>query len=136
MINHKNGALEDLGAIIGFESTSRLCALLGGGSYWIPVEADTANPIARIVGEAKMRRLVAEFGGQTIFIPVNDEFERMRVLRQVVKLVQNGFSATAIAELTMLTERQINRYRVQAEELGLLPMVMGPERRATPESAS
>jgi len=72
-----------------------------------------------------MRHLVNEMGGQTVWIAGGEEFERLRNMRLVAKLLRMGIKTEAIADLTAMSSRQVARYRVQAEELGLVPVVLG-----------
>jgi len=125
MTEKLNGSLEEFGAIIGFEATARLSSLLGPGHIYIPDRIIVDHPITRIVGPAKMRHLVNEMGGQTVWIAGGEEFERLRNMRLVAKLLRMGIKTEAIADLTAMSSRQVARYRVQAEELGLVPVVLG-----------
>jgi len=120
-----NGSLEEFGAIIGFEATARLITLLGPGHIYIPNDASEDHPITRIVGITKMRHLVNELGGQTVWIAGGEELKRLRLTRKIAHLMRMGLSPAVIADLTDLSERQVYRYRVRAEELGLVPVVLG-----------
>lgn len=125
MTEKLNGSLEEFGAIIGFEATARLSSLLGPGHIYIPDRIIVDHPITRIIGPAKMRHLVEAMGGQTVWLAGGEEFERLRTVRLVAKLLHMGVKVPAIADLTATSPRQVARYRVQAEELGLVQVVMG-----------
>ncbi|PAS92236.1 MAG: hypothetical protein CGU28_16890 [Candidatus Dactylopiibacterium carminicum] len=119
-----NGLAEDLGAILGFEATSRLLAVYGGGTLYIPNEASEKHPIAAVIGLPAMRHLCEEFGGQILRVPEHDEFRRLRLVRSVARLLSLGLSYSAVADSLGVAPRQVQRYRQQAEEIGLLPYVM------------
>lgn len=125
MTEKLNGSLEEFGAIIGFEATARLSSLLGPGHIYIPDRLILDHPITRIIGPAKMRHLVEEMGGQTVWIAGGEEFERLRTVRLVAKLLRMGVKTEAISDLTATSARQVARYRAQAEEMGLVPAVLG-----------
>lgn len=119
-----NGLSEDIGAIIGFEATSRMLAVFGGGFLYVPDEASENHPIALVVGYRQMQKLCADFGSQTLRIPDNEEYRRLQRVRSVAQLVKTGYAPDSIADILGISTRQAVRYRAQAEEYGLLPMVM------------
>lgn len=127
MTEKLNGSLEEFGAIIGFEATARLSSLLGPGHIYIPDRIIVDHPITRIIGPAKMRHLVEEMGGQTVWIAGGDEFERLRKVSLVAKLIRMGIGTRVICEMTGISARQVALYRAKAEEMGLVPTVLGAE---------
>lgn len=120
----QNGIMEDLGAAMGFEATNRLIAIFGGCSLYVPQCIDSDHPIVRVVGAKPAQRLAAEFGGETLNLPDNDEFSRLRRTRQVARLLRAGLNPRDVATLVGCSTRHVRRYRTEAEEIGLLPMIL------------
>lgn len=125
----QNGVIEDIGGLIGFEATNRLLAIYGGQRLYIPGAASETHPIAKVIGLRGMQHLCSEFGSQVIYVPENEEFKRLRSMRTVAKLLTDGYALEVIAGICGVTTRQAHRYRVQAEEVGLIERVMGPGKR-------
>lgn len=119
-----NGQAEDFGALIGFEATNRLLAVFGGTQLYVPESATEDHPIAKVVGFRQMQLLCEEWGAQIVSIPENEEFRRLRCLRSVASLIKAGHPTDSIASILGMSNRQVQRYRAQAEEIGLLPMIM------------
>lgn len=121
-----NGLIEDIAQEIGFEATMRLIAIYGGRSpIYIPGEAPEDHPVTRVIGSSAMRRLCESIGPTHLRVPDLAEFQRLRTLRSISNLVVSGYTVDAIGTLLGLSARQVHRYRVQAEEIGLIPTVLG-----------
>ena len=124
----ENGVLEDIAAVIGFGATTRLVALFGSAprpaNLLIPVDAHPDHAITRAIGEPAMRRLVAEWGGQVLHLSMDADFHHARLLRAVAAMLKSGMPAKDVAGVVGLTERQIRNLRTEAEEIGLLPLVL------------
>lgn len=119
-----NGIMEDLGAAMGFEATTRLIAVFGDASLYVPQQIDEAHPIARVVGINAAQRLVADFGGETINLPANEQYDRLIRVRTVARLLRKGVTTRDIGQLVGLSTKQVGRYRAEAEEIGILPVVL------------
>jgi len=123
-MDYQNSIMEDLGAIIGYHATNRLIAVFGGASLYIPAQIDASHPIARVTGAPAAARLVEAFGGETLAnLPDNEEFYRLRRIRQVAGLLRGGMSPREISTMVGVSTKQIGRYRTEAEEMALLPLV-------------
>lgn len=120
----ENGLLEDVAAVIGFTATMRLVALFGPGRLQVPVAAHADHAITRGIGEPAMRRLVAEWGGQSIELSGNADFHHARLVRAVACMFQAGMSPKDIGGVVGVTERHLRRLRTEAEEMGLMPLVL------------
>ena len=127
-MREQNGVLEDISAVIGFTATTRLVALFGSGpeprGLLVPVEARADHAITLAIGMPAMQRLVAEWGGQVIKLCSNSDFHHARLLRAVAVMLKDGMSPKDIAGVVDLTERQVRRLRVEAESIGMLPLVL------------
>lgn len=123
-MEYQNGIMEDLGAIIGCQATNRLIAVFGGASLYVPARIDADHPIARVTGLSAAARLAEAFGGETLAnLPDNEEFYRLRRVRQVAGLLRGGLSPREISTMVGVSAKQIGRYRAEAEEIGLIPLV-------------
>jgi hypothetical protein len=121
---YKNGIAEDLGAILGYSAATRLMALYGGQKIYIPQNPDSAHRLAKLLGTSGFFALCEEFGGDLIKIPSNVEFDRICLIRAVAEMIQTGRRINDIAATLGMSMRQVANYRVQAEQLGILPMVL------------
>ncbi|WP_287995351.1 helix-turn-helix domain-containing protein [Acidiphilium sp.] len=128
----QNGVLEDISAVIGFTATTRLVAMFGPGKLLVPVAAHPDHAITLAIGQSAMRRLVAEWGGQVLELCMNADFHHARLVRAVAIMLKDGMPPKDVAGVVGLTERQVRRLRSEAEEMGLLPLVLRskPTRRA------
>lgn len=117
------GIFDALSDKIGATSALRLIALFGGASLYVPDAASTEHPIGRAIGREPMEILCAVWGGQTIDLPQLDEFDRLRRVRKVARLLSACHSPSDIAKLLGISYRQVTNYRAQAEELLVLPLV-------------
>jgi len=124
MTEHTNGIAEDLGAILGYSAATRLMALYGGQKLYIPQRPDPEHKLCKLLGAAAMDNLIAEFGGGNLKIPSHVEFDRLCLVRAVADLIQSGRRVNDIAQTLAMSVRQVANYRVQAEQYGLLPMVL------------
>lgn len=124
----QNGILEDISAVIGFHATTRLVALFGEPdrprNLLIPVEPVQDHPITLAIGLPAMRMLVREWGGQVIALCANADEDHAWLVRAVAAMIGNGMPAKKISGIIGRTERQVRRLRSEAEELGLLPLVL------------
>ncbi|MFT3758448.1 hypothetical protein [Thauera sp.] len=123
--DHENGFAEDLGAVLGFSAACRLIAVFGRQVIYVPTTPHPQHALTLLLGANAAARLCAEVGGQTVRIPGNEEFFRLRKMREVAELAKMGFSERAIAhgikEKNGRSVRHIRRYRLAAQTLGLLP---------------
>jgi len=76
------------------------------------------------IGAPAMRRLVAEWGGQVLKLCMNADFHHARLVRAVASMIKEGISTKDVADVVGRTERQVRNLRVEAEEIGLLPLVL------------
>ena len=120
----ENGVLEDISAVIGFTATTRLVAMFGPGKILIPVEPHSDHVITQSIGEPAMRALVNEWGGQIIELCMNADFHHARLLRAVASMFKAGMSAKDVAGIVGLKERHVRRLRGEAEDIGILPLVL------------
>lgn len=119
-----NSVLEDICGEIGFTATIRIVALCGGGTLYVPTAAEEGHPMALAIGLSAWRRLVALWPGETLDVPLNAEYHHATRLRAVAALIQSGMAVKDIGGVVGLTERQVRRLRAEAEEIGLLPLVL------------
>lgn len=127
-MREQNGVLEDISAVIGFNATTRLVALFGSGpeprQLLVPVEARADHAITLAIGMPAMRRLVQEWGGQVIRLSANTDFHHACLLRVVASALKDGMSPKALAGVVGLSERQVRNLRIEAESMGLLPLLL------------
>lgn len=127
-MREQNGVLEDVSAVIGYQATTRLVGIFGSApeprKLLIPVEARPDHAIALVIGMPAMQRLVDEWGGQVLKICSNSDYHHLRRVRAVANMVKGGMSAKDVADELEITERQVRRLRIEAEEIGLLPLVL------------
>ena len=120
-----NSILEDICAEIGWGATRKLVAIYSGKKIYIPAEVTDQHPFAQLLGEPAFKRLVSAFGGgDSIAIPTDHEYDTLRLLPSLAKLIASGSSVRDIALRTGYSERQVRNLRVCAEEIGLLPVVV------------
>ena len=119
-----NTMLEDVSAVIGFRATTRLVGVFGPGKLLIPVAPHPDHAITLAIGDSAMRRLVAEWGGQVLELCMNADDDHTWLVRGVAAMLKAGMPAKRIAGIVGLTERQVRRLRCEAEEIGLLPLVL------------
>ena len=130
MNQQPNGILEDVCAEIGFTATMMLCAIHGGKSLYVPAAVTSEHPLAKLLGKSAFKALTLGFGGETMAVPRGEEFERWRRVRQVSELLSKGFTTRDVARALMLTPHQVRNLKSDAEDLGLMPMVMTQEPRS------
>lgn len=127
-MREQNGVLEDISAVIGFTATTRLVAIFGSGpdpkNLFIPVEANPDHAIAMAIGMSAMRRLVDEWGGQVIALCAHSDLHHVRLVRAVANMLKGGMPPKDVAIVVGLTDRQVRRLRTEAEEIGLMPLVL------------
>lgn len=119
-----NGVLEDIAAVIGFGATTRLVAIFGPGNILVPVDAKEDHPMTLAIGLPAMRRLVAEWGGQILTLSLNSDYHHARLLRGVSAMLNIGMPPRDVAGIIGTTERHVRRLRIEAEEMGILPLVL------------
>jgi hypothetical protein len=116
--------IDQLGEIIGAVATLRMLALFGNTFLHIPKTMPETHVIARCIGLPAARKLSERFAGEKLAIPSGEQsFLRLVRVRRTAALLRAGTSPSDIALLIGLGRRQVRYYRVEAEELGLLPMV-------------
>ncbi|KVW92622.1 hypothetical protein [Thiobacillus denitrificans] len=120
----QNGVLEDISDVIGFTATTRLVTIFGPGNLLVPVKPHPDHAITMAIGAPAMRRLVAEWGGQVLKLCMNADFHHARLVRAVASMIKEGISTKDVADVVGRTERQVRNLRVEAEEIGLLPLVL------------
>lgn len=114
-----HGLIEDLGAELGCEATLRLIAVFGGASLYVPCDPTPGHPLECVLGRSAFARLVNGWGGLSISIPVGGEFDRLRRLRRVARLLSTGLSVPQVAQEVGLTERHVRNLGRQAARLKL-----------------
>lgn len=108
-----NGLIEDLGAIMGMEASLRLLALYGGSSLYVPLEVTCNHPLALVLGLRPFQRFVDEYGGEVLSVPANTEYDRLRRVRKVVRLLHDGVDVNEIARRLEITPRHVRNLRRQ-----------------------
>lgn len=124
-----NGMAEDLGAVIGFSNTVLVCGIWGGKTLYVPEKVTAGHRLETLLGATAFRNMVDEWGGTTIDIPGLSDFRRWRRIRKAAELRVAGRSLHSIALLTGVTYQQVKNDIRTAELLGLIPPVLGAERR-------
>lgn len=119
-----NGNAEDLGALLGLSAATRLMAALGTELVYIPETAPEGHRLENILGRSAYLRLCREYGTETLRIPSNAEAERIGLIRAVASMIKLGRRIPDIATTIDMSARQVMRYRVEAERLGFLDMVI------------
>lgn len=119
-----NGVLEDICGVIGFGATTRLVAIFGPGNVLVPVDARPDHAMTLAIGEPAMRRMVAEWGGQILTLSLHADYHHARLLRAVAAMLKIGMPPRDVASIIGQTERHVRRLRREAEEMGLLPLVL------------
>lgn len=120
----QNGVLEDISAVIGFTATTRLVAIFGPGKLLVPVDAGADHAISLAIGHPAARALSAEWGGQVLDLCFHADYHHARLVRAVANMLKGGMPTKDVAIVIGLTERQVRNLRTEAEEMGLLPMVL------------
>lgn len=105
--SQRNTVLEDLAAEIGLRATVLLAAWWGGKNIVVPDTRPERSVIAKVIGEDAARRLSAAYAGEQIFIPRLNWFEEIRKARQVYNLRARGFAFDEIAQIMVLTRREV-----------------------------
>lgn len=103
----RNTVLEDLAAEIGLRATVLLAAWWGGKNIVVPNTRPERSVIAKVIGEEAACRLSAAYPGEQIFIPRLNWFEEVRQARQVYNLRARGFAIDEIAQIMVLTRREV-----------------------------
>lgn len=120
----KNGVLEDISAVIGFTATTRLVAIFGPGKLLVPMEAGADHAITRAIGLPAARALSVEWGGQVLELCFHADYHHARLVRAVANMIKGGMPTKDVAIVVGLTERQVRNLRTEAEDMGLLPLVL------------
>ena len=115
--------IDEIGAAIGTTATMRLLALFGGTNLYIPEKIDADHLIARAIGLPAAQRLSAMFAREQIELNDAEEFHRLQRVRRVAGLLRAGQPIRDVALLVGISAKQVGRYRVEAETMGLMPMV-------------
>ncbi|WP_049780328.1 hypothetical protein [Aromatoleum aromaticum] len=115
--------IDDIGAAIGTTATLRLLALFGGTRLYVPETLDADHVIARALGLEPAQRLSAVFAREQLDLADAEDYLRLRRVRRVAGLLRAGAGARDVADLVGVSTKQVGRYRAEAEEIGLLPMV-------------
>lgn len=115
--------IDEIGAAIGTTATMRLLALFGGTNLYIPEKIDADHLIARAIGLPAAQRLSAMFAREQIELNDAEEFHRLRRVRRVAGLLRAGTPPREVAMLVGMTTRQVGNCRVEAETMGLMPLV-------------
>lgn len=123
--------IDDIGAAIGTTATLRLLALFGGTRLYVPETMTADHVIARALGLEAALRLSATFAREQLELSDAEDYLRLRRVRRVAGLLRAGAAARDVAELVGLSTKQVGRCRVEAEAIGLMPMVF--DRAATVE---
>lgn len=123
-MREQNGVLEDISAVIGFTATTRLVALFGPGNLLVPMNANADHAISRAIGQPAARALSAEWGGQVLKLCFHADYHHARLVRAVANMIKGGMPTKDVAIVVGLTERQVRNLRAEAEEMGLLPLVL------------
>lgn len=121
--------LDQIGAVIGTSAALRLIAIFGGTNLYIPEAVTEDHPIARAIGLDAARKLSAVFAREQYDLPDGEDFHRLQRIRRVAGLLRAGVSPRDIAVLVGVSARQVSNYRVEAEAMGMLPMVFGKSAR-------
>lgn len=120
----QNGVLEDIAAVIGFTATTRLVALFGPGKLLVPMNASADHAISLAIGLPAARALSTEWGGQVLGLCFHADYHHARLVRAVANMIKGGMPTKDVAIVVGLTERQVRNLRAEAEEMGLLPLVL------------
>jgi hypothetical protein len=116
-----NGTLEDIAAVIGFSATIRLSSWYGGKTLHVPVEPRDSHPLFMVLGASPFKALVEEWGGESISIPINAEYHDSVRRRSVAVMIASGMSSRDISSVLYISPQHVNRLKIEAEELGMLP---------------
>lgn len=121
--------IDDIGAAIGTTATLRLLAVFGGTRLYIPEDIDAEHVIARAIGLPAAQRLAEAFAREQIELNDAEEFHRLQRVRRVAGLLRAGTPPRDVAMLVGVSTKQVARYRGEAEEMGLIPMVLNQSSR-------
>lgn len=122
-----NTTIEDVCAVIGFTATAKLIDWFGGHNIYVPSHASDDHTLACLIGMPAMRALCAEFGDGTIWIPATVHTERVVVKKQVAELFKQGGGSRSVSDATGLSQRHVQRIRLELEEAGLLPQLLNQD---------
>lgn len=123
----KPNLIDDIGQAIGAASTMRLLAIYGGTKLYVPETIDADHLIAKAIGLESARALSATFAREQLDLPDADDFTRLQRIRRVAGLLRAATPPRDIAMLVGLSTKQVCRYRTEAEQMGLIPMVFGAQ---------
>lgn len=115
--------IDEIGAVIGTTAALRLLAIFGGTKLYVPETMREDHPIALGIGLEAAKRLSAIFAREGLNLPDGEDFHRLQRVRRVAGLLRAGTSERDIAMFVGVSARQVRNYRVEAEALGLIPMV-------------
>ena len=129
-MNLKNSTLDDIAAVIGFTATLRLAAWFGeGGNVYIPFQAEEGQTLVNLLGMPAARRLSEEWPGEHIAVPRPTQYETDLMKRQVVALMEAGFSTRKVSHWLRVSERRIQQIVRELEVAGLMrPVTPAPVR--------
>ncbi|MCK9985677.1 MAG: hypothetical protein AzoDbin1_02149 [Azoarcus sp.] len=122
--------IDEIGATIGTTATLRLLALFGGTNLYVPEKVDADHVIARALGLEAAQQLSAMFAREQLDLPDAEDFHRLHRIRRVAGLLRAGTPPRDVAMLVGVSTKQVARYRGEAEEMGLIPMVFSTSPRA------
>lgn len=123
----QNGILEDISAEIGYTATTTLIDYLGGTSLYVPQEATAGHVIAKLIGLSAAKRLTLAYGNEVLNLPFDYRRERNQRNRLIGALIAKGTNHAEIARIAGISTKQVGHVRVELEQVGLLPMLIGIE---------
>lgn len=108
---------------LGPERAALVIERAGGRRLQVPADLShyrTTDRLKRLLGTSLATLVVLHFGGQSIYIPRGSS-TRSPKLSTVVRMTQEGKSASVIARKLGCSDRTVYTRRAQARALELLP---------------
>ena len=108
---------------LGADRAALVIERAGGRRLVLPADLShyrTTDRLKRLVGTQLATLLVLHFGGQSIYVPRGGKGGTAK-LATVVRLTNEGKSASNIARKLGCSDRTVYARRAKARELGLLP---------------
>ncbi len=108
-------SLRELVTLLGLRAAFRLVQMHGGLKIYIPVQANPAHDIAKIIGAENFKSLVASHAGMFLHLPKIDK-ALTQVKHQLARdMIEENVSTRDIARALNYTERRVWQIKAQGE---------------------
>lgn len=95
----------ELEEVLGKDGADLLCRVSGGVPVYVPIKADAATHLGRILGPLKLRALANIYGGMRITVPNGRKAEPFK--NSIINKIESGLACDKIALEIGVTERYV-----------------------------